>query len=350
MTPVAELEIDGRRIGTGHPCYVIAEAGLNHNGDLELAKRLIDMAVLAGADAVKFQKRTVAELAIKSVLDAADDRFPAFGKTYGEIRNHLEFGWEQYLALRAYCDERQITFMCTPFDIPAADFLQRLGVSAYKVASHSLTNHPLLDRLAGFGTPVIMSTGMCTLLEIDAAVETFSRRGAPLMLLHCVSSYPQAPEESNLSMIRVLSERYGVPVGYSGHEIGTLPTLASVAIGAVAVERHITLDKTLVGFDHKLSLEPHELIQMVRDIRVIDRTLGNGEKSVSEREVITRRKYHVSIVSARDIEPGETLTVDMLTLKNPGTGLAAGKLPEVVGRRATRRIPADMLLEADMFE
>lgn len=348
--PVTELEIEGRHIGHGHPCYVIAEAGLNHNGDLEIAKRLIDMAVLAGADCVKFQKRTVATLAIKSVLDAADDRFPSFGKTYGEIRHHLEFGWEQYLELRRYCEERHITFLCTAFDIPAADFLERLGVPAYKVASHSLTNRPLLEHLAAIGKPVLMSTGMCTLQEIDGAVSAFTRRNTPFMLLHCVSSYPTPPEECNLSMLRVLRERYGVPVGYSGHELGTLPTLASVGLGAAAVERHVTLDKAMIGFDHKLSLEPHELVQMVRDIRVVNKTTGTGVKEVSDKEMITRKKYHVSIVAARDIDAGEQVTADMLSLKNPGTGMPASAIPVVVGRRATRRIPADTLVESDMFE
>jgi len=344
------FEIQGRPIGAGQPCFVTAEAGLNHNGNLQMAKRLIDVAVICGADAVKFQKRTVAKLAIQSVLDAPDDRFPEFGSTYREIREHLEFGWDEYVELKRYCDERQIIFLCTAFDIDAADFLKRLGISAYKVASHNLTNLPLLDHLAAIGKPVIMSTGMCTLDEIDEAVGIFKRRNTPLGLMHCVSVYPQPVEESNLAMIKVLRERYGIPVGYSGHEIGYLPTLASVALGAAIVERHITLDRNLVGFDHKLSLEPDELFHMVRDIRAIEKTIGTAEKAVSETEMITRRKYHVSIVAMTDIQPGQTITESMLTLKNPGTGLPARRINEIVGMKARVPIPANTLLGSDMLD
>ena len=344
------LEIQGSSIGTGHPCFVVAEVGLNHNGDLQMAERLIDVAVICGADAVKFQKRTVATLAIQSVLDAPDDRFPEFGSTYRQIREHHEFGWDEYVELKRYCDERQIIFLCTAFDIDAADFLKRLGVSAYKVASHNLTNLPLLDHLAATGKPVIVSTGMCTLVEIDEAVEIFQRRNTPLALMHCVSAYPQPVEESNLAMIAALRKRYGIPVGYSGHELGYLPTLASVALGATIVERHITLDRNFVGFDHKLSLEPDELFQMVRDVRAIEKAIGTGEKAVSETEMITRRKYHVSIVATADIQPGQTITASLLTLKNPGTGLPARRINEVIGKKAQTFIPADSLLDFEMLE
>ena len=344
------LEIQGAWIGAGHPCFVIAEAGLNHNGELEMAKRLIDAAVICGADAVKFQKRTVDALAIQPVLDAPDDRFPEFGSTYRQIREHLEFGWDEYVELLRYCNERQVIFLCTAFDVESVGFLERLGVSAYKVASHSVTNLLLLASLAAIGKPVIMSTGMCTLDEIDEAVGIFQRHGTPFALLHCVSSYPQPAEESNLTMIAVLREQYGVPVGYSGHEIGYLPTLASVALGAAIVERHITLDRNLVGFDHKLSLQPDELLSMVRDIRTVEKAMGTGEKAVSEMEMITRRKYHVSIVAVRDIRPGQTITDSMLTLKNPGTGFPARLLNEVIGKRAKVFIPADTLLDSEMLE
>jgi len=346
----SSLEIQGAWIGAGHPCFVIAEAGLNHNGDLEIARRLIDAAVICGADAIKFQKRTVDTLAIQSVLDAADDRFTGFGKTYRQIREYLEFGWDEYVELKHYCDERQIVFLCTAFDVEAADFLERLSVPAFKVASHSLTNLPLLDHLATIGKPVIMSTGMCTLDEIDEAVGVFQRCGSPVVLLHCVSSYPQPVEESNLAMITVLRDRYDIPVGYSGHEMGYLPTLTGVALGAAAVERHITLNKNLIGFDHKLSLEPDELFGMVRDIRAVERAMGTGEKTVSETEMITRRKYHVSIVAMRDIRPGQTITKSMLSLKNPGTGLPARCLDDVIGKKARVFIPADALLDFESLE
>jgi sialic acid synthase SpsE len=344
------FEINGTRIGPGYPCFVIAEAGLNHNGNLEWAKRLIDVAATAGADAVKFQKRTVEDLATRSVLDAVDDRFPAFGRTYREIREHLEFGWDAYVELKNHCDERQIAFLCTAFDISAASFLERLEVPGYKVASHSLTNLPLLEHLADRGSPVIMSTGMCTLEEIDDAVRIFQRTETRLALMHCVSSYPQPAEESNLGMVAELRDRYGLPVGYSGHELGYLPTLASVALGADLVERHVTLDRSAVGFDHRLSLESDELTEMIRSIRTVEAATRPAAKSISETEMITRRKYQASIVAARDIGAGETVSEAMLSLKNPGTGLPARRMPEVAGRRAKVFIPADTLLDLQMLE
>ncbi len=319
-------------------------------GDLQMAKRLIDVAVICGANAVKFQKRTVAKLAIQAVLDAPDDRFLEFGSTYRQIREHLEFGWDEYVELKRYCDERQIIFLCTPFDVTAADFLERLGVSAYKVASHSVTNLSLLDHLAGIGKPVIMSTGMCTLEEIDDAVGIFKRCHTPLALMHCVSSYPQPVEESNLAMIAVLRESYSIPVGYSGHEIGYLPTLTSAALSAAVVERHITIDHNLVGFDHKISLELDELLHMVRDIRAINKMMGTSVKAVSETEMVTRHKYHVSIVALMDIKPGQTVTQSSLTLKNPGTGIPARRIDEVIGKNAKVFIPADTLLDFEMLE
>ena len=344
------IEFQGIEIGPGYPCLVIAEAGLNHNGNLEMAKRLIDMAVTCGANVVKFQKRTVDTLAIQSVLDAQDDRFPDFGKTYRQIREHHEFGWDDYVVLKDYCEERNIEFLCTAFDIAAVDFLERLGVSAYKVASHSLTNLPLLSYLANIGKPVIMSTGMAHQDEVDAAVYVFKQKNAPLSLMHCVSSYPQAAEESNLVMISKLRERYSIPVGYSGHELGYLPTSVAVALGADIVERHITLDQKLVGFDHKLSLEPAGLFNMIRDIREIEKTMGESAKTVSENEMVTRNKYHVSIVSAEDIQAGQTIAESLLTLKNPGTGLPYKRMNEVIGKVAKEFISADTLIDLDMFE
>jgi sialic acid synthase SpsE len=344
------IEFDGITIGPGHSCVVIAEAGLNHNGDLEIAKRLIDMAVICGADIVKFQKRTVDILAIQSVLDAKDTRFPEFGETYRQIREHHEFSLDEYALLKKYCEERKIAFLCTAFDIEAVDFLERLEVTAYKVASHSLTNLPLLEYLAKIGKPVILSTGMAQQDEVDSAVEVFNIKDSPLALLHCVSSYPQSAEESNLAMINKLRDHYHLPVGYSGHELGYLPTSVAVALGADIVERHITLDKELIGFDHKLSLEPAELFSMIRDIRTIEKTMGVDEKNVSETERVTRNKYHVSLVAAVDIHGGQEITESVLTLKNPGTGIPYKRINEVIGKVARDLIPVDTLIDFSMFD
>jgi len=331
-------------------CYIIAEAGLNHNGSLELAKQLIDVAVVAGVDAVKFQKRTVAKLAVGATLDAPDDRFPQFGSTYREIRNYLEFGFDEYYELKHYAETKGLDFMVTAFDNDAVDFLLSVGVEHFKLASHSLTNLELLNYLAQKKMHTVLSTGMADLDEIDRAVEIFHKHGASLELMHCVSAYPTPLPECNLAMIDVLKNRYSLQVGYSGHEIGYLPSLLAVAMGAQMIERHFTLDKTMVGFDHKMSLEPDELIAMVRDIRNVPKIIGTGEKKVSETEWVTRRKYHVSAASSVIINKGDELTEAMVTYRNPGTGIPAKLIHTLIGKRAVSDIPPDTLLSADMFK
>lgn len=331
-------------------CYVIAEAGLNHNGSLDIAKKLIDVASVAGVDAVKFQKRTVEKLAIAETLDAEDGRFPAFGKTYREIRNYLEFNFDEYVELKKYTKQKNIDFIVTAFDVDAVDFLVRLDIDAFKLASHSLTNTELLLYLADIKRPTILSTGMADLDEIDRAVSIFKSRNAPLKLMHCVSAYPTPIDECNLKMVDILRDRYDLPVGYSGHEIGYLPTLLAVSRGAELVERHFTLDKTMVGFDHKISLEPDELFAMTKVIRSIPNVIGSGEKKVSETEWVTRRKYHVSAVSSRAISKGSVLTESMITYRNPGTGIPAKLVPTILGKIFKCDVPADSLLSFEMFE
>ncbi|MBF0165491.1 MAG: N-acetylneuraminate synthase family protein [Magnetococcales bacterium] len=330
--------------------YIIAEAGLNHNGSLDLARRMVEVAARAGADAVKFQKRTVEILAIGAVLDAPDPRFPEFGATYRQIREHIEFGLDEYRAIRDHCREHEIEFLCTAFDIPAVAFLEELGLERYKLASHSLGNLPLLEHLAALGKPVILSTGMAEWDEIDRAVGIFAARGCPLALMHCVSIYPTPVEQCNLAMIHRLRERYGLPVGYSGHELGVLPTLAAAAMGACMVERHFTLDRTLIGFDHKISLEPDELATMVRDIRAIGVMRGSGEKFVSEAERVTRHKYHVSMVSVRSLSRGEMLTAADIVYRNPGTGIPPKEAGNYLGRFVQVDVPADIVLTPEMFQ
>lgn len=330
-------------------CYVIAEAGLNHNGSIEIAKKLIDLAAEAGANAVKFQKRTVEQLATKSTLDKIDNRFPDFGKTYRQIREHLEFNNEQYLLLKKYSEDLNLDFIVTAFDNAAVDFLEKINIKIYKLASHSLTNYPLLEYISKKNKPVILSTGMCNLDEIDQSVEIFKRNKTPLALMHCVSSYPTPLDECNLSMMEVLSKRYNLPVGYSGHELGYLPTLTSVSLGANLVERHYTLDKEMIGFDHKMSLDPNELISMIRDIRSIYKIVGNGKKEISETEWITRKKYHVSMVSSKKILKNSILDESMVVYRNPGTGISYKKSKMVLGKKAKKDIDANVLLSQDMF-
>ena len=330
-------------------CYVIAEAGLNYNGSVEIAKKLIDLAVEAGSDAVKFQKRTVDKLAVKATLDESDSRFPEFGRTYREIREFLEFDMVQYKEIKKYTEDQGLDFLCTAFDPEAADFLEELGVEIYKLASHSVTNIELLEHLAKIGKKSIMSTGMAELEEVETAVKIFKKYKTPLLLLHCVSAYPTPLDECNLNMINVLKENFGLPIGYSGHELGYLPTLTAVAMGAIAIERHYTLDNNMTGFDHKMSLNPQDFVAMVKDIRNIEKIKGSGNKSVSETELITRNKYHVSMTSSQDILKGQELTVNMVSYRNPGTGIPAKDANKIIGKKALRNIPSDELLSLEMF-
>ena len=240
--------------------------------------------------------------------------------------------------------------MVTAFDVEAVDFLEEVGVGVYKLASHSLTNAELLAYVAKLRKPTVLSTGMAELEEIDQAVEIFRRHDAPLSLMHCVSAYPTPLDECNLAMIDVLRKRYGVAVGYSGHELGYLPTVIAVAMGAELVERHYTLEKTMTGFDHRMSLDPSELIAMVRDIRAVPNIRGTGHKEISDTEWITRRKYHVSMASATAIPAGTVLSETMVTWRNPGTGIPPKLAHKVFGKRARQQIPAEVLLSDDMFE
>ena len=326
----------------------IAEIGLNHNGSLELAKQLIDVASASGADIAKFQKRTIDILATQETLDAEDNRFPEFGKTYREIREFIEFSRDEYLELKAYCEESKIEFMCTAFDIPAVDFLEDIGVSMYKLASHSLTDIPLLSYVASLGKQTLLSAGMGSLDEVDRAVDLFRSKGCPLILNHCVSAYPTPLEQCNLAQILSLRERYpDLHVGYSGHEKDDVVSLAAVAMGADYIERHITLDNDMIGFDHKISLNPEDLKALIKQIRKVEVAWGDPNKQISETEMITRKKYRRSIVTAREIKSGDLFQADDFIMKNPGTGMEPRLLQSIIGKRASRDLVEDHMLTVD---
>lgn len=276
------VTIGSRVIGGGRPAYVIAEIGLNHNGDVEIAKRLIDVAARAGADAVKFQKRTP-EISTPEHMRDVPRETPWGTMTYLEYRRRVEFGRDEYIEIGDHATLLGLDWFASPWDVPSVDFLEDLGVVAHKVASASLTDTELLVALRETGKPVILSTGMSTIEQIDRALDTLGTDR--VVLMHATSTYPLEPEEANLRMISTLRDRYaGVPVGYSGHERGLQISLAAVALGAVAVERHITLDRTMWGSDHAASLEPTGLEHLVRDIRVIEKALGDGVKRVFDSE------------------------------------------------------------------
>jgi N-acetylneuraminate synthase len=272
------VAIGGVVIGPHEPVYVIAEIGLNHNGDVELAKKLIDVAADSGAQAVKFQKRTPA-ISTPEHMKNTPRETPWGTMTYLEYRYRVEFDREQYIEIGDYATLRGLNWFASPWDEVAVDFLEDLGVVAHKVASASVTDLAMLEALSRTGKPIILSTGMSTLEQIDRAVEVLGTDN--LVILHATSTYPLPPEEANIRMITTLQERYaGVPIGYSGHERGLQISIGAVALGAVAVERHITLDRTMWGSDHAASLEPVGFEHLVRDIRVLGEAMGDGVKRI----------------------------------------------------------------------
>jgi len=287
------VRIGRHEVGTGLPVYVVAEIGLNHNGELELAKRLIDVAAEAGCQAVKFQKRTP-ELATPEHMKDVPRETPWGTMSYLDYRRRVELSRDDYLEIARYADLRGLDWFASPWDEPSVAFLEELDAPAFKVASASVTDLPLLRAIAATGKPVILSTGMSTVEEIDRAVVTLGT--SQLLIMHATSSYPMPAEEANLRTIDTLALRYPVPIGYSGHEHGLQISLAAVALGAVAVERHITLDRAMWGSDHAASLEPQGLAHLVRDIRIIETAMGDGVKRVFPGEEAPKAKLRRVLV------------------------------------------------------
>jgi N-acetylneuraminate synthase len=278
--PIKAVALGEKIVGEGKPCYIIAEIGINHNGDLDLAKRLISVAVAAGCDAVKFQKRTVD--VVYTAEELAKPRENPFGSTNGDLKRALEFSYEDYQEIDAYCKSAKMPWFASCWDEGSVDFIERFDPPCYKIASASLTDDNLLKHTRATGKPIILSTGMSTIEEIDHAVEVLGREN--LVILHACSTYPALYEELNLKAIPVLAERYGVPVGYSGHETGIPSSVAAAVMGACAVERHITVDRAMWGSDQAASLEPNGIGRLVRDIRLVEQSMGDGVKRVYERE------------------------------------------------------------------
>lgn len=277
---MATVRIGNKLVGDDQPCYIVAEIGINHNGDVNLAKRLISVALAAGCDAVKFQKRTVA--VVYTPEELAKPRESPFGETNGDLKYGLEFGREEYAEIDAFCKSVKMRWFASPWDEASVDFLDQFDLPAYKVASASLTDDNLLRHIRNTGKPIILSTGMSTYDEIDHAVEVLGKEN--LILMHATSTYPASYGELNLRVIPALSLRYGVPVGYSGHETGIPSSVCAVAIGACCVERHITLDRAMWGSDHAASLEPNGINRLVRDVRLWEQSKGDGNKRVFESE------------------------------------------------------------------
>ncbi len=283
---MSTVQIGSKQVGDGQPCYVIAEVGINHNGDIDLAKRLISVAAAAGCDAVKFQKRTVEVVYTEKELSTP--RPNPFGETNGDLKRGLEFGQEDYEEIASFCKSLKIPWLVSPWDEQSVDFMEKFDTPVYKIASASLTDDALLKHVRATGKPIFASTGMSTYEEIDHAVEVLGKKD--LILMHTTSTYPAKYEQLNLRAIPEMHARYGVPIGYSGHETGIPTTVAAAVLGACAVERHITMDRAMWGSDQSASLEPNGISRLVRDIRLVEQSLGDGVKRVYEEEVPVMKK------------------------------------------------------------
>ena len=330
--------------------YVIFEAGLNHNGDPEIALQLVEAAAACGANAVKFQKRDISSLATRSMLNSAETRFPSLGNTYRAVRSKLELSKDVYLALKNRSHELGLHFMVTPFDVESLNFILDIGVDSIKVASHSVANPRLLLEISKVKLPVVMSSGMVSLEELDHAVSIFNSAGTDLAILHCSSEYPTKDQGANLQLISTIAKRYGRIVGFSGHELGTLHSILALGLGARIIERHVTLSNELEGFDHKMSMNIENFKLFVNDIRRVPIVLGDGVKRITEVEELTRAKYRVSMVSSRNIEQGEVFKEDMIVYKNPGTGLSALQENKFIGKVFSQSIPEDTLIMPEFFK
>jgi N,N'-diacetyllegionaminate synthase len=348
MKPV---DIGGHHIGPGCPCYVIAEAGVNHNGEVALAHQLVDEAKAAGADAVKFQAFVTEELVTSGAPKAAYQTTTTGGPgAQMPMLKALELTAAEQAEIKKHCDDIGITYLCTPYDQISVEMLDRLGVAAYKIASTDTTNIPLLRNVAAVGRPVILSTGVSTLSEIEDAVDALERVRDRLVLLHCTSQYPAPPEEANLRAIATLALAFGCPTGYSDHTVGIELAGWAVAAGACLVEKHFTLDRTLKGPDHRSSIEPRGLAHLVRSLRLLEVALGNGVKSPAASERANKVAMQKSLVARRAIAAGETIRAEDLTCKRPGHGLPPKWFDRVVGLKAAHALAADQIISLSSID
>jgi N-acetylneuraminate synthase/N,N'-diacetyllegionaminate synthase len=343
--------VSGRAIGSGGPVFIVAEAGVNHNGDPELARRLVEAAADCGADAVKFQTFTVDALLTREAPKAGYQvETTGAGESQRDMLARLELGAGLLAELRDLAAKRGLVFFSAPFDEASADALEALDVALFKVPSGEITNLPLLQHVAAKGRPMIVSTGMASLDEVGEAVAAIRAAGdPPLALLHCLSAYPAPPGEVNLRAMDSLAARFGCPVGFSDHTLGLEIALAAVARGASIVEKHLTLDTSLPGPDHRASLAPPEFTAMVKGIRAVQSALGDGVKRAMPSEIDTRRVARKSLVAARPLGAGHRITAADVRSKRPGTGISPAELPRVLGLPLRRDLAADEVIAWEAF-
>lgn len=325
---------------------IIAEAGVNHNGSIDTAKRMIDVAAEAGVDYIKFQTFKAEKLVVEKAQQAEYQKKNT-GKTESQLDmlKKLELTQDDFTELKEYCGKKKVGFISTPFDFESIDFLETLDMDLWKVPSGEVTNYPYLVKIAKTHRPVVMSTGMCDIDEIREAVKVLRDNGCgELTLLHCNTMYPTPFEDVNLKAMETLKREFDVPVGYSDHTLGIEVPVAAVAMGARVIEKHFTLDKNMEGPDHKASIDPVELKQMVSAVRNVEKALGDGDKHVTDSERANKTVARKSIVAATDIKAGEVFTEANLTVKRPGTGISPMRWPEVLGKKADRDYKKDELI------
>ena len=346
------IRVGNKYVGEGEPTFIIAEIGNNHNGDYFLGKKTIEQARLAGADAVKFQKRTVEDVFARELLDRVQTKDQIYGKTYEEYRRKLELKDEDFIKLKKYAESLGLIFFATPFDKKSADFLEYIGSEAYKIASFDVTHLSLLEHVAKKGKPIFLSVGMSDWDEIDEAIKTILQYNNQLIVKHCVTMYPVPDDKLNISTVKFYKERYSpLPVGYSGHEIDILPSIMAVVLGANSIERHFTLDKNLPGPDHgSVSINPKEFKSMVAGIRKAEKVLGKPMKGLWDEEKRVRDKHSKSIVSAVDMPVGTILTLDKLVFKSPGYGIKPSDINNVLGKKTKIDIKSDTVIINDYLE
>jgi sialic acid synthase len=333
------------------PCYVIAEIGHNHQGNLDTALRLIKAAAAMGANCAKFQKRDNRRLYTKAMFNKPYENENSYGATYGEHREFLEFGKDEYQEMMKCAADNGIEFMATAFDEPSVDFLEELGVSAYKVASADLTNTPLLDYMANTGKPMFVSTGAGDLAEVRRAHDTIRRHHDKLCLMHCTAGYPTEYENLNLRAVVTLKETFpDAVIGYSGHDIGILAPVIAYMLGATVVEKHFTLNRAWKGTDHKFSLEPTGMHKMVRDLHRVDISLGSGLKEMQPFERDARTKMGKSLYAATQLAAGTVLAREHIAIKSPGGGVPPYRIEEFLDRRLVRDVGEEELLAEDQLE
>ncbi len=327
--------------------YIIAEAGVNHNGSIELAYKMVDVAVDAGVDAIKFQT-FIAELGVSKFARMAEYQENNTRKKESQLEmvKKLELSFDEFKKIRDYCNVKGIEFLSTPFDLESVSFLNELGISAFKIPSGEITNLPYLRKVAQTGKKIIISTGMCNEEEISDALILLKSMGVEdITVLHCNTEYPTPMEDVNLKAMNTIKDNYNVKVGYSDHTLGIEVPVAAVALGAEVIEKHFTLDKTMEGPDHVASLDPNELKNMVKAIRNIEIALGNGIKKPSKSEIKNKGIARKSIVARIKIKEGQVFTEENLTVKRPGTGISPMRWDEVVGMTASRNYEEDEMVE-----